>query len=85
MSYVDIMVIRMEKRIGNNGKRFISYEYGEDLFGYLYLEKIKGKKEEPEKGKIVDKWILEDLASLVKMLDLELYRREVENYENRNS
>ena len=85
MSYMDNMVIRMEKKIGNKGKRFISYEYGEDLFGFLYLEKIKGKKEEPEKGKIVDKWILEDLASLVKMLDIELYKREVENYESRSS
>lgn len=85
MSDVDSMIIRMEKKIGINNRRFVSYEYGEDLFGYIYLEKIRGKKEEPEKARIVDKWILEDLASLVKMLDLELYRREVEDYQNRTS
>ena len=85
MSYMDIMVIRMEKKIGKRERRFVSYEYGEDLFGYIYLEKIRGKKEEPERGKVVDKWILDDLASLVKMLDLELYKREVENYKSRNS
>lgn len=85
MSYMVIMVIRMEKEVGKRERRFISYEYGEDLFGYIYLEKIRGKKEEPEKGKVVDKWILDDLASLVKMLDLELYKREVENYKSRTS
>lgn len=76
------MAIRLENRTGRRFGRFVSYEYGEDLFGYLYLEKIKGKEKGIEKGKIVDTWILKDLASLVKTLDLEIYRREVENYEN---
>jgi hypothetical protein len=76
------MAIRLENKTGKRYGRFVKYEYGEDLFGYLYLEKIKGKKESVEKGKIVDRWILDDLASLVKTLDLEIYRREVENYES---
>jgi hypothetical protein len=72
------MTIRLVNRTGAREGKFVAYEYGEDLFGYLYLEKIKGK----EKGKLVDRWILKDLASLVRTLDLEIYRREVENYEN---
>ena len=76
------MAILLENKTGKIYVRFVKYEYGEDLFGYLYLEKIKGKKESVEKGKIVDRWILDDLASLVKTLDLEIYRREVENYES---
>jgi len=68
----------MVNKTGSRYGRYVAYEYGEDLFGYLYLEKIKGK----EKGKIVNRWILKDLGSLIRTLDLELYRREIENYEN---
>ena len=76
------MAIRLENKTGRRFGRFVKYEYGQDLFGYLYLDKIKGKERSIEKGKVVDKWILKDLASLVKTLDLEIYKREVENYEN---
>lgn len=57
---------------------YVAYEYGQDLFGYIYLDKFKGK----ERGKLVDRWILNDLGSLVRTLDLEIYKREQENYEN---
>lgn len=73
-----LMTIRLVNRTGTKNGRFVAYEYGEDLFGYLYLEKIRGK----ERGKLVDRWILKDIASLVRTLDLEIYRRENENYEN---
>jgi hypothetical protein len=72
------MTIRLVNKTGAKNGRFVAYEYGEDLFGYLYLEKIKGK----ERGKLVDRWILKDIASLIRTLDLEIYRRETENYEN---
>jgi hypothetical protein len=71
------MNIRMINHTGLRSGRFVLYEYGTDLFGYIYLEKIKGK----ERGKLVDRWLLKDLASLVRTLDLEIYKREVENYE----
>lgn len=83
MSYLVLMAIRLENKTGRRFGRYVSYEYGEDLFGYLYIEKIKGKTTGDEKGRVVDKWILDDLASLIKTLDLEIYKREVENYENR--
>lgn len=72
------MTIRMVNKTGARIGNYVAYEYGEDLFGYLYLDKIRGK----EKGKLVDRWILKDLGSLIRTLDLELYRRETENYEN---
>lgn len=72
------MRIKMINRTGQRQGLYVSYEYGTDLFGYIYLDKIKGR----EKGKVVDTWILEDIASLVKTLDIELYRREEENYEH---
>ncbi|MDX1958549.1 MAG: hypothetical protein SFU98_08250 [Leptospiraceae bacterium] len=72
------MTIRMINKTGRREGRFVAYEYGRDLFGNIYLDKFKGR----DRGKLVDKWILNDLASLIKTLDLEIYRREVENYEN---
>lgn len=72
------MQIRMENQTGIRKGRFVKYEYGMDLFGNIYLDKIKGR----EKGKLVDRWLLQDFGSLFRVLDLELYKREVENYEN---
>ena len=72
------MQIRLENKTGRRKGRFVKYEYGTDLFGYVYLDKIKGR----ERGKLVSRWILQDLGTLVRLLDLELYRREVENYEH---
>ena len=69
------MYIRLENpKLG----RFVKYEYGRDLFGYLYLDKIRGR----ERGKLVEQWVLPDLGSLFRVLDLEIYRRESENYVN---
>lgn len=73
-----VMQIRMENQTGIRKGRFVKYEYGVDLFGNIYLDKIKGR----EKGKLVDRWLLQDFGSLFRVLDLELYKREVENYEN---
>lgn len=67
--------------INYTGKRYgrkISYEYGSDLFGDIYLEKFAGK----DKSILKDKWVFQELSSLVKVLDLEIYKREVENYES---
>jgi hypothetical protein len=75
------MTIRMVNQSGRREGRFVEYDYGQDLFGYIYLEKFKGK----DRGKLTDRWILNDLASLIKTLDLEIYKREVENYECRSS
>lgn len=72
------MQIRLENYTGMRSGRFVTYEYGTDLFGNIYLEKIKGR----EKGKLVDTWLLKDYGSLFRVLDLEIYRREVENYVN---
>ncbi len=77
----DHMCIKLVNNTGKKEGRFVTYEYGTDLFGYIYLDKFKGK----ERGKLVDRWILNDLGSLVRTLDLEIYRREVENYENVNA
>lgn len=72
------MQIRLENQTGSRKGRFVQYEYGVDLFGNIYLDKIKGR----EKGKLVDRWLLQDFGSLLRVLDLEIYKREVENYEN---
>ena len=71
------MEIQLVNQTGKRRGRFVKYQYGTDLFGYVYLDKIKGR----EKGKLVDSWVMEDLGSLVRLLDLEIYKREVENYE----
>ncbi|MDF3819857.1 hypothetical protein P3G55_08110 [Leptospira sp. 96542] len=71
------MTIRMTNFTGKRNGRFIAYEYGEDLFGYLYLNKFAGRG----KGKLISKWVLDDLGSLIRVLDTEITRREEENYE----
>jgi hypothetical protein len=75
------MSIKLVNHTGKKEGRFVTYEYGTDLFGYIYLDKFKGR----ERGKLAGRWILKDLGSLVRTLDLEIYRREVENYENVNA
>ncbi|MCB1192562.1 MAG: hypothetical protein H7A23_16890 [Leptospiraceae bacterium] len=72
------MNIKLENRTGRRRGRFVAYEYGTDLFGDIYLEKFRGR----EKGKLVSRWIMPDLGSLIRTLDLEIYKREIENYEN---
>ncbi|MBE7412986.1 MAG: hypothetical protein L6Q54_03850 [Leptospiraceae bacterium] len=72
------MKIRLINNTGKRQGRFVAYDYGTDLFGYIYLDKIKGR----DKGKLVDSWVMEDYISLIKLLDLEIYKRETENYEN---
>jgi hypothetical protein len=72
------MQIRLENNTGIRKGRFVKYEFGTDLFGQIYLDKIKGR----ERGKLVDRWVLNDFGSLFRVLDLEIYKREVENYEN---
>jgi hypothetical protein len=70
-------MIKLKNNTGRRRGRFVVYEYGLDLFGYFYIDKIRGR----ERGTLVDRWVLRDLPSLIKVLDLEIYRREVENYE----
>ncbi|PJZ67836.1 hypothetical protein EHQ27_06210 [Leptospira wolffii] len=72
------MQIRLENRTGNRSGRFVVYEYGTDLFGYVYVDKFRGR----DKGRIVSRWLMQDVGSLVRLLDHEIYRRESENYEN---
>ncbi|MCX7999375.1 MAG: hypothetical protein N3A69_10575 [Leptospiraceae bacterium] len=74
------MIVRMVNLTGSQYGREIVYEYGEDLFGYYYLNKIKSVK---EKRKIVNRWVMKDLATLIRTLDLELYKLEQNNYENK--
>jgi hypothetical protein len=73
----DIMGIKLVNSTGKRSGRFVTYIYGEDLFGFIYLDKFKGR----EKAKLSDKWVLRDVPSLFKVLDIEMYKREIENYE----
>jgi hypothetical protein len=71
------MNLKMTRTNNQGNQRFVSYEYGVDLFGSVYLDKFKGV----ERGKLISRWKLKDLGSLVRVLDLEIYKREMENYE----
>ena len=53
------------------------YEYGEDLFGYLYLDIVRGKKHRARKLKSM---LFRDPREFIVTLDLELYRKENLNY-----
>ncbi|TGL62828.1 hypothetical protein [Leptospira sarikeiensis] len=72
------MQIRLENKTGKRSGRFVVYEYGTDLFGYVYVDKFLGR----DKGRMVSSWLMHDVGSLVRLLDHEIYKRETENYEN---
>ena len=74
------MLVRL---INDNAKyvNFVDYEYGTDLFGNIYLDKIKGKIKK-KMAKVEKTWILSNLGELVRILDLEIYKKEIRNYRN---
>jgi len=53
------------------------YEFGEDLFGFLYLDVVRGKK---HLARVVKREVFDNPRDFVVALDLELYRKESLNY-----
>jgi len=73
--------ILLTNSTGSRRGNFIQYEYGEDLFGYLYLDIARRKKHRARKLKSM---LFQNARDLIVTLDLELYRKENLNYIHAN-
>lgn len=69
--------IHLRNTTGKRSGSFIRYEYGEDLFGYMYLDVIRGKKHRAAK---VWTALFNNKIEFLITLDLELERKENLNY-----
>ncbi len=69
--------ITLENTTGKRSGRVVCYEYGEDLFGYLFLDIYSGKK---HKTRRVNSRLFQRVRDLIIYLDDDLYRKEILNY-----
>ncbi len=67
----------MKNTTGKRQGRFVRYEYGEDLFGYLFLDVVSGKRDQARR---VRTHLFSDVRHLIYTLDVEIDRRENLNY-----
>ncbi len=70
-------MILLKNTTGRRSGRFVRYEYGEDLFGWFYLDVVSGQK---HRAKTVRKMLFSSPRDFVCTLDLELDRRESLDY-----
>ncbi len=71
------MNILLKNEFGRANGNYIGYEYGQDLFGYYYLDIVRSKKHCSEK---IESHLFEKPSELICILDDHLYRRERLNY-----
>lgn len=69
--------IFLKNNTGKMAGRYIRYEFGEDLFGYLYLDVISGRKHRARKNR---SFVFDDAREFIYVLDEELFRKECLHY-----
>lgn len=69
--------IYLKNTTGLRTGHFVRYEYGEDLFGHIFLDIVKGRK---HRAKLTRSIIFDDPAAFIRTLDLEICRSEDRNY-----
>jgi hypothetical protein len=69
--------IFMQNQTGSRCGWFFRYEFGEDLFGYYYIDISKGKKHVAQKTKT---YLTKDPREFIYILDCDLERKESLNY-----
>ncbi len=69
--------IHLRNTTGKRSGSFIRYEYGEDLFGYVYLDVIRGRRHRAEK---IWTALFTSKIDFLITLDMELERKENLNY-----
>lgn len=70
--------IVLHNNTGKQSGSYIHYDYGCDLFGYLYLDVSKQKK---HTGKIIKKMHFENPKDFICTLDIDIYNKECRHYE----
>ena len=71
------MNILLKNEFGRANGNYIVYEYGQDLFGYYYLDIVRSKKHCAEK---IESHLFEKPSEFICILDEHLYRRERLHY-----
>lgn len=69
--------IWLKNTTGKQAGRFVRFETGEDLFGYLFYDMVSGKR---HVGKKLRTRIFNSPRDFICALDLELYNQENRNY-----
>lgn len=69
--------IHLKNTTGKRSGTFFRYEYGEDLFGYLYLDVIRGSRHRASR---VWTMLFANKIEFLMTLDIELERKENMNY-----
>ncbi len=67
----------LKNTTGRKSGTFVRYEYGQDLFGYLYLDVIRARK---HRGERIRCQLFNNTRDFVCALDIELDARESRNY-----
>lgn len=70
-------VINLKNITGKRSGTYVRYEFGEDLFGYYYIDIVRGKKNIPKTIKSV---VFENSLEFIFTLDKELGKRDSLNY-----
>ncbi|MCB1173360.1 MAG: hypothetical protein KDK39_07345 [Leptospiraceae bacterium] len=70
--------IILKNQTGHKRGNFVHYYYGQDLFGYLYLDVVRRKQ---HRASVIKQMLFDNPRDFVCTLDLELDRRENHHYQ----
>lgn len=69
--------ILLKNTTGRRSGSYVRYEYGEDLFGYLYLDVSRSRR---HRGQRVRSLVFDNPRDFLYILDRDLDRRDALNY-----
>ena len=70
-------MIVLKNETGKRRGNYIRYEYGNDLFGYMYLDIIRSRK---HRAKFINRHIFTDPKDFILTLDVDMERRDALDY-----
>lgn len=71
--------ILLKNSTGKRSGSYIRYEYGQDLFGYMYLDVVRSRA---HRANLVRRMLFDNPRDFICTLDDDLYRKETLNYEH---
>lgn len=69
--------IVMKNSTGKRSGNVVRFEFGHDLFGYIFLDVIRGKR---HRNRLIRSMIFDDPGDFIRVLDLEVCKREDLDY-----
>jgi len=71
------VTILLKNTTGSRSGSYLRYEYGEDLFGYIYLDVVRQRK---HRFRLVRSLVFKSTRDFICTLDVDLYNKENLNY-----